>query len=102
TPALNIQVVAVGDVFRAFTVPAYALAGGAREVIYVPELEEARQLGRRIPGSVLSAEVDGLPVEGVEISNSPTMVAASDLDGRTLVQRSSAGIQVLSRAAGPD
>ena len=81
---------------------AYALAGGAQEVIYVPELEEARELAKRIPGSVLSAEVDGLPVEGVEISNSPTMVAAADLDGRTLVQRSSAGIQVLSRAAGSD
>jgi len=66
----------------------------------VPELEEALELVKRIPGSVLSAEVDGLPVEGVEISNSPTMVAAADLEGRTLVQRSSAGIQVLSRTAG--
>ena len=78
---------------------AYALAAGAKEVVYVPELSEALALARRLPGAVLSAEVDGLPVEGVAISNSPTMVAAADLQGRTLVQRSSAGVQVLSRAA---
>ena len=78
---------------------AYALAAGAKEVVYVPELSDALALARRLPGAVLSAEVDGLPVEGVAISNSPTMVAAADLQGRTLVQRSSAGVQVLSRAA---
>ena len=92
--------VVVIDVLRAFTVSAYALAGGAREVLYVADLEEARALADRISGAVLSAEVDGLPVPGVAISNSPTMVAAVDLAGRTLVQRSSAGVQALAAAAG--
>jgi 2-phosphosulfolactate phosphatase len=62
-------------------------------------VSDALVLARRIPGSVVCAEVDGLPVEGIEISNSPTMVAAADLRGRTLIQRSSAGVQVLTRAA---
>ncbi|HEY8762309.1 MAG TPA: 2-phosphosulfolactate phosphatase [Candidatus Dormibacteraeota bacterium] len=92
--------VVVIDVLRAFTVSAYAIAGGAREVLYVADLEQARELASRIPGAVLSAEVDGLPVAGVEISNSPTMIAAADLSGRTLVQRSSAGVQSLAAAAG--
>ena len=92
--------VVVIDVLRAFTVSAYALAGGAREVLYVAELDEARAIAARISGAVLSAEVDGLPVAGVAISNSPTMVAAADLAGRTLVQRSSAGVQALAAAAG--
>jgi 2-phosphosulfolactate phosphatase len=96
--------VVVIDVLRAFTVSAYALAGGAREILYVADLERARQVAAAIPGAVLSAEVDGLPVEGVAISNSPTQVAAADLAGRTLVQRSSAGVQALaavsSRAEG--
>ena len=93
-------VVVVIDVLRAFTVSAYALAGGAREVVYVADLERARALAAGIPGAVLCAEVDGLPVEGIPISNSPTMIAAADLAGRTLVQRSSAGVQSLAAAAG--
>jgi 2-phosphosulfolactate phosphatase len=90
--------VVVIDVLRAFTVTAYALAGGAREVLYVADLARAREVAADIPGAVLCAEVDGLPVEGVAISNSPTMIAAADLRGRTLVQRSSAGVQALARA----
>jgi 2-phosphosulfolactate phosphatase len=93
-------VVVVIDVLRAFTVSAYALAGGAAEVIYVADLERAREVAAAIPGAVLSAEVDGLPVTGVAISNSPTMIAAADLAGRTLVQRSSAGVQSLAAASG--
>jgi 2-phosphosulfolactate phosphatase len=93
-------VVVVIDVFRAFTVSAYALAGGAREVVYVADLERAREVASGIPGAVLSAEVDGLPVAGVPISNSPTMIEAADLTGRTLVQRSSAGVQSLVAATG--
>ncbi len=92
--------VVVIDVLRAFTVSAYALAGGAREVLYVADLERAREVAAGIPGAVLSAEVDGLPVAGVAISNSPTMIAAANLAGRTLVQRSSAGVQTLAAAVG--
>jgi 2-phosphosulfolactate phosphatase len=91
--------VVVIDVLRAFTVSAYALAGGAREILYVADLEQARRVAAAIPGAVLSAEVDGLPVEGVAISNSPSQVAAADLAGRTLVQRSSAGVQALAAVA---
>jgi 2-phosphosulfolactate phosphatase len=93
-------VVVVIDVLRAFTVSAYALAGGAREVLYVADLERAREVASSIPGAVLSAEVDGLPVPGVAISNSPTMIEAADLTGRVLVQRSSAGVQSLAAATG--
>jgi 2-phosphosulfolactate phosphatase len=93
-------VVVVIDVLRAFTVSAYALAGGAEEVVYVADLERAREVAAGIPGAVLCAEVDGLPVPGIPISNSPTMIAAADLAGRTLVQRSSAGVQSLAAAAG--
>lgn len=81
------------DVLRAFTVSAYALAGGAGECRLVGEVDEARALATRIPGAVISAEVEGLPVEGIAISNSPTMVRDADLRGRTLVQRSSSGTQ---------
>lgn len=87
------------DVFRAFSVSAYALAGGAAQSILVRTVEEAREVAARIPGAVISAEVDGLPVPGIPISNSPTQVAGLDWEGRTLVQRTSAGTQGAAAAA---
>ena len=84
------------DVLRSFSVSAFALAGGARECRLVPTTAEARALAEKTPGSVLCAEEDALPVSGIAISNSPTQIAATDLDGRVLVQRSSAGTPVVA------
>jgi 2-phosphosulfolactate phosphatase len=94
--------VVVIDVLRAFTVSAYALASGARECLLVTSVDEALQLQRRLPGSVVSAEVDGLPVPGIAISNSPTLLLRTPLEGRTLVQRTSAGTQAAAAANNAD
>ena len=91
--------VVVIDVLRAFTVSAYALAGGATECRLVGEVAEAEALAARLPGAVVSAEVDGLPVPGIAISNSPTMISRADLRGRVLVQRSSSGTQCMLAAS---
>jgi 2-phosphosulfolactate phosphatase len=94
--------VVVIDVLRAFTVSAYALAGGAASCRLVGEVDEARALAARLDGAVISAEVHGLPVEGIPISNSPTMVRAAEVRGRTLVQRSSQGTQAAVAAGAAD
>jgi 2-phosphosulfolactate phosphatase len=83
-------------VLRAFSVSAYALAGGARECLLVPTVEEARTLAAQNPDAVISAEVDALPIAGIAISNSPTQITQADLRGRTLVQRTSAGTPVIN------
>ncbi|HEY7199350.1 MAG TPA: 2-phosphosulfolactate phosphatase [Candidatus Dormibacteraeota bacterium] len=94
--------VVVIDVIRAFTVSAYALAGGATECRLVGEVDQALALASRIEGSVVSAEVEGLPVDGIAISNSPTMTRDADLRGRILVQRTSSGTQGVVAATGAD
>jgi 2-phosphosulfolactate phosphatase len=86
--------VVVIDVLRAFTVSAYALAGGARECRLVRTIGEAQALASTIPDAVICAEEEGLPVPGIAISNSPTQIANTNLKGRVLIQRSSAGTQV--------
>jgi 2-phosphosulfolactate phosphatase len=91
--------VVVIDVLRAFTVSAYALAGGATECRLVGEVAEAQALAARLPGAVVSAEVEGLPVAGIAISNSPTLISEADLRGRVLVQRSSSGTQCMLAAS---
>jgi 2-phosphosulfolactate phosphatase len=88
--------VVVIDVLRSFTVSAYALAGGARECLLVPTVTQARALHDQMPGSILSAEEDALPVAGIAISNSPTQITAAALKDRVLIQRSSAGTTVMA------
>ena len=88
--------VVVIDVLRSFTVSAYALAGGARECRLVKTVAEARALAARTPGAVVCAEEDALPVEGIPISNSPSMILAADMRDRVLIQRSTAGTQAVA------
>ena len=94
--------VVVIDVLRAFTVSAYALAGGARECRLVQTVDEARALAARTPRSVVCAEEDGLPVVGIDISNSPTKIRELDLMDRVLIQRSSAGTQAAAAVVESD
>jgi 2-phosphosulfolactate phosphatase len=95
-------VVVVIDVIRAFTVSAWAFARGALECRLVDSVQEARDLAAAIPGAVLSAEEEGLPVPGVPISNSPSMIKALDLTGRILIMRSSAGTRGVVAADAAD
>jgi 2-phosphosulfolactate phosphatase len=88
--------VVVIDVLRSFTVSAYALDGGARECRLVPTIPEALALAAGIPGAVICAEVNALPVEGIPISNSPTQIREVDMKDRVLVQRSTSGVQVVA------
>ena len=90
------------DVLRAFTVSAYALAGGARECRLVRTVAEARTLAASTPGALISAEENALPVEGIAISNSPTKITELDMRERILVQRSTAGTQCAWAVAGDD
>lgn len=94
--------VVVIDVLRSFTVSAYALAGGARECRLVQTVDEARALAARTPRSVVCAEEDGLPVVGIDISNSPTKIRELDLMDRVLIQRSSAGTQAAAAVVESD
>ena len=93
-------VVAV-DVIRAFTTAAYALAAGARHIVLVDSVAEAVLLKQADPDLLVMGEDRGRRPAGFDFSNSPVEVAAADLDGRILVQRTSAGTRgvVAARSA---
>ncbi len=83
--------VVVVDVIRAFTTAAYAFGAGAREIYLVGDVDEALAFKLAHPGTLALGENRGLRPDGFDFPNSPAMVRAADLDGRTLVQRTSAG-----------
>ena len=86
------------DVIRAFTTAAYAFGSGAAEIFLVGTVDEALEFKAAHPGSLAVGEDRGLRPDGFDFPNSPAMVRNADLDGRTLVQRTSAGTQGVVRA----
>ncbi len=92
------------DVFRAFSVAAYCMARGAREIVLVGEVQQALDLRARFPDALLIGEVYGRSIDGFDFGNSPTRIAESarDFAGRTLIQRTSAGTQGVVNATGAD
>jgi 2-phosphosulfolactate phosphatase len=90
--------VVVVDVIRAFSTAAYAFGAGAAEIFLVGTVDEALEFKAANPGSLAMGEERGLRPDGFDFPNSPAMVGDADLEGRTLVQRTSAGTQGVVRA----
>ena len=93
-------VVAV-DVIRAFTTAAYAFSAGASHIFLVDSVADALSMKGEDPGLLAMGEDRGRRPDGFDFSNSPVAIAAADLDGRVLVQRTSAGTRgvVAARSA---
>ena len=90
--------VVVIDVIRAFTTAAYAFGSGAAEIYLVGTVDEALAFKAAHPGTLAMGEDHGLQPEGFDLPNSPSMVSEADLEGRMMVQRTSAGTQGVVRA----
>jgi 2-phosphosulfolactate phosphatase len=91
-------VVVVVDVLRAFTTSAVAFHRGAQEIVLVSTVEEAFQLRQQYPEILLMGEIDGYPVEGFDLSNSPAEIDELDLNNRCMALRTTAGTQGIVRA----
>jgi 2-phosphosulfolactate phosphatase len=79
------------DVIRAFTTSAYAFGAGARHIYLVAGVDEALAFKAAHPGAIAMGEDHGLRPEGFDLPNSPVLASRADLDGRVIVQRTSAG-----------
>src|SRR5258708_22802192 len=80
-------VVIVIDVIRAFTVAAYAFAGGAARLWLVSAVDEAFALREREPGALLAGEVGGRLIPGFDFNTYPSLIASADVHRRLLLQR---------------
>ncbi len=85
-------------VFRAFSLAAYAFAGGARAVLPVADIERARQLKRDDPQRLLLGERHAQPPPDFDGGNSPAQVTRRDVRDRELIHTTHAGTQGLVNA----
>jgi len=90
--------VVVIDVLRAFTTAAYAFSAGAEQILLVSGVQEAFDLRRQFPGALLMGEAGGLPITGFDFGNSPFEISKVNLQGKLLIQRTSAGTQGVVRS----
>ncbi len=77
------------DVFRAFTVEGFLLAGDAGKVIPVADAGEALEM----QDVIRIGERHGKKLPGFDFGNSPSEIAAADFRGKTVVHTTSAGTQ---------
>ncbi|GCE13228.1 2-phosphosulfolactate phosphatase [Tengunoibacter tsumagoiensis] len=86
-------IVIVIDVIRAFSVAGYAFAEEAHSLWLVRSAEEARALQQLAPDALLGGEIGGRLIPGFDFNNSPSQMAARDVRGKRLIQRTGAGTQ---------
>ena len=84
-------VVLIIDVFRAFTTAAIAFNNGAKRIVLVAEIDEARALKKQGYGDILMGEVDGKRPEGFDFGNSPYDVSTADFTNKSIIQSTRAG-----------
>jgi len=95
-------VAVVIDVFRAFSLAAYAMSRGAARIVPVADVQTAYALKRQHPDWLLVGERHARPLPGFDCGNSPAQLEAFDLHGRTLIHTTHAGTQGLVNATGAE
>jgi 2-phosphosulfolactate phosphatase len=90
------------DTIRAFTTAAYAFGAGARRIWLVDDVAEALALLAENPTWLAMGEDHGLRPDGFALPNSPVLAWQADLEGRVVVQRTTAGTRGAVAAATAD
>lgn len=90
------------DVFRAFSLECYMMAGGAERVLPVGAKETACRLKEEHPDYLLAGERHGAILPGFDMGNSPAQAEKMDLEGKTVIHTTSAGTQGVANARKAD
>lgn len=94
--------VVIIDVFRAFTTAAVVLARGAVKIVMVSNVEEALALRSAGIGQLCMGEVRGRAPSSFDLGNSPFEASQAHVEGKTILQRTSAGTQGIVSARRAD
>lgn len=90
------------DVFRAFSLECYLYGRNAGEIRPVGTIEETLAFREKLPGCILVGERHGKMCEGFDFGNSPSSITADDVEGKTVIHTTSAGVQGVVNARGAD
>lgn len=96
--------VVVIDMLRASSTICFALAAGAKCVVPVLEIDEARQLAEQLGRQhvILGGERRGKIIEGFDLGNSPSEYASERVAGKTALFTTTNGTRALAHAREAD
>lgn len=94
------DIIIVVDILRCSSTIITALANGAKAVIPVKTLSEARRIRSKNPDYLLAGERGGLKPRGFELGNSPLEYIPERVFGRTIVLTTTSGTRALTYSAG--
>jgi 2-phosphosulfolactate phosphatase len=83
------------DVFRAFTCEPLMFHCGASRIILEGDPGACRAFRKANPTAVLVGEINEVPIEGFDLTNSPSLIMAHGrpmFEGRTVVHRTTSGV----------
>ncbi len=92
-PSEPADITIVIDVIRAFTVAHYAFLQGVQKILLAETVQQALNIQSENQSYLLAGEVNGLPIEGFDLDNSPYNISNEDLVGKTLIQKTTNGVQ---------
>ncbi|MDQ0194055.1 2-phosphosulfolactate phosphatase [Paenibacillus wynnii] len=92
------EVNVVIDVIRAFTFAHYAFIQGVQEILLAGTTDSAFRMKEDYPEYMLAGETNGLYIAGFDLDNSPVSLLQADLQGRTLVQKTTNGVKAALNA----
>lgn len=101
-PPTVANITIVIDVIRAFTVAHYAFLKGVKRIILAKDVEQAFQLKMKNPDFLLAGEVNGLPIKGFDLDNSPYNMRSKNVAGKTLIQKTTNGVQATLQCLSSD
>ncbi|MEM1507407.1 MAG: 2-phosphosulfolactate phosphatase [Candidatus Bathyarchaeia archaeon] len=94
------DLIIVVDVLRCTSTIVTALANGAKEIIPVKSLKEARRKHAENPSYLLAGERGGLKPSGFDLGNSPLEYTHEKILGRTIVLTTTSGTKALENSRG--
>lgn len=90
------------DVIRAFTVSYNAFKYGVDEIILVANEQDAFYLRDQGNDYVISGEVNGYKIDGFDFGNSPYELSRVNLIEKTLIQKTTNGVEVTLNSLNAD
>jgi 2-phosphosulfolactate phosphatase len=86
------------DVIRAFTTTHVAFSRGARQMTLLNTVDKAFAFKAAQGNVVLAGEINALPIEGFDLSNSPYEMNTANVRGKHLVLKTTNGVEALLNA----
>jgi 2-phosphosulfolactate phosphatase len=91
------SIVVIIDIFRASSAICTAFANGAKSIIPVAEVEEAREYKSK--GYLVAAERDGYVLDFADFGNSPFNFTREKVDGATIAYSTTNGTRLIHQAS---